>query len=137
MKKIVIILMGTIALMSIGSQCAKAATQILETNPSYSISSGGATFMTNKKANNSNAYADMGVDGFSSSTDTRTKYVAYKTVDGTLQKQATKITGFVLYSSNLVNIGNVGSGVWSIINQAFDGSTKFAGWNGSLTYSSR
>ncbi len=75
----------------------------------------------------------MTIDGATSGVK-KTKYIAYRLENGSLVKKATKITSFTVYTCNLVSIGSVGKGKWSITNQAFDGSTDYAGWNGQLKY---
>lgn len=135
MKKTVKMFGLALTLIIVGVAGVSAASQVIYSSTGYSINSGGAVSVVNKSASNNIAKANMTIDGAKSGTK-NTKYIAYRLESGSLVKKATKITGYALYTCNLITIGTVGRGTWTISNQAFDGSTTYAGWNGSLQYSS-
>ena len=110
-----------------------AASLIIYNNSNYKINSGGAEMVMNKKAKYKNAKAEFDIESTTNGIQ-KTKFVVYKLENGTNVKKATKIIGITPWTCQNIVIGTIGKGKWSIANQAFDGSNKLAGWNGSLKY---
>ena len=129
MKRIALVLPVLLFICGIGA--IKAASKTIYTDKSYSINSGGVKGFMNLNASYNKAKVDMSVDGISAGTN-KTKYIAYRMENGSLVKKSTKFAPLSLYTSYYVSFGSIGRGKWTINNQAFDGSTNYAGWNGSL-----
>lgn len=134
MKKILKNFTFGFAVLFVGTIAVFAATKTIYTSSKYSINAGGSTIITGLSGTYAYAKGDATVDGVTSGTSTTTVFKAYINNSGVTTLKATKSLSLTRYSSRLFTIGYVGSGTWIINNNAFSGSTKYAGWNGSLKY---
>lgn len=121
-------------MMFVGVIGVCAATQNVMTK-SVNLSSGGAAAWTNLSASYANAKAMTEPTSITSGTK-KTKIIGYLQSNGTLTNKQSAITPISTTLCNIVNVGSIGKGTWYIINQAFDGSTNYAGWKGTLSINS-
>lgn len=137
MKKYIKLSVLVIAVMVIGVVTVNAATTTLATISSYTINSGGEFSMSELKPGAGQNYAIATIDPSTVTSGTKkTVFVGYvKSLSYYLQK-ASKTTTFSTMACTKVSIGKIGSGTWKISNQAYSGSTKYAGWSGQLILSS-
>lgn len=130
MKKVVFSML--LVIMGVIGVCA--ATQTVATK-SISVTSGGAVTYTNLSASYDTARVMADPTSITSGTK-KQKFIGYLNSSGTLTNKKSATGTLYTNACTLVTIGTIGKGKWYIVDQAFDGSTDYAGWSGTLTIQS-
>ncbi len=123
-------------LFLLGIVSIHAASKTIYSDSAYSINYGGVRAAVNISAPYPVAQYDISVSAINGLALYKTKFVAGKLENGEYSDKATRVINISLYTSYLGNIGTIGSGTWSIRNQAFENSSKYVGWSGKLKYNS-
>ncbi len=123
-------------LLVLGIASIHAASKTIYSDSAYSVNYGGARAIVNLSAPYPVAQVDLSVNAINGVALYKTKFVAGKTENGEYSDKVSKVVNISLFTSYLGNIGTVGSGTWSIRNQAFENSSKYVGWSGTLKYNS-
>ena len=132
MKRKVKYFVLSMALICISATTVFAGNTSIMPLTNYSVSSGSGKEIAGLKSNAKYAMAEMEIDSLTGSGENKTRFIGYLH-NGTLYvSKASKVVSISAYRSQIVKIGNVGTGTWMIGNDAFSGATNYVGWSGKL-----
>lgn len=127
-------LVFALALLFLGIGIVSAARQTIKTETGYNLTGGRARSFVNLSSRNDTAYAMVDPTIISDGVAPKlTKFIGYKSSGGTLTNKKTGTGSLYSNACTDITIGNIGSGTWTITNQAFDGNVIYTGWSGTLT----
>lgn len=124
----------SIAIICISVTTVFATNTSIKPLTNYSISSGSGVDFSGLKSNAKYAMAEMEIDSLSGSGENKTRFIGYLHNGMIYVSKASKVVSISAYRSQIVKIGNVGTGTWMIRNDAFSGATDYVGWSGKLGF---